>query len=61
MAFIASVLTAGRNDTKCLPFPIHGQPGPELIPKERELLVLIRAGAVRVLAVDDVCLLRVQS
>jgi hypothetical protein len=40
--------------------PVFGQPRPELIPQERELLVLVPARPIRVLAVNDLCLVRVQ-
>src|SRR6184192_1604567 len=60
IALIASLLTAGRNDTKCLPHLFLGQPWTKRVPQERERRNLMIATPVGVLAVDDAGLVRMQ-
>jgi hypothetical protein len=50
----------GQERHEMLAVPVLGQPRPELIAQERELDVLVGARAVRVLAVHDARLVRMQ-
>ena len=56
----ASPLTAGAKLTKQCASPAADQPRTKRVAQERELLGLVRAGAVRVLAVHDARLVRIE-
>src|SRR3954469_13166646 len=60
IALIASLLTAGRKLTKCLPHLFLASRGRNVLPQERERRDLMIATPVVVLAVDDARLVRMQ-
>src|SRR4029450_9305335 len=58
IAFIASGLTAGRNDTNCLPYLFLASRGRNSYPRNVNLLCSDERGGVRALAVPDALLVR---